>query len=82
MEVGLRQGCTMSPILWALYIADLGREIELCNLGINIGIDNERKNISGIFFADDMLLFAANEYNMKQLLNIVSNYANKWKIEF
>ena len=61
MKVGLRQGCTMSPILWALYIADLGREIEQSNLGINIGTNDNTKNISGLFFADDMLLFAETE---------------------
>ena len=82
MPVGLRQGCTMSPILWALYIADLGKEIELCNYGVTIGAGDNERNISGLFFADDMLLFSKNEDNMLKLLNIVSNYAQKWKIEF
>ena len=82
MPVGLRQGCTMSPILWALYIADLGKEIEKCNYGINIGPENNEKNISGLFFADDMLLFAKTEKNMLNLLDIVNKYAQKWKIEF
>ena len=38
--------------------------------------------MSGLFFADDMLLFASSEYNMKKLLEIMANYAQKWKIEF
>ncbi len=82
MPVGLRQGCTMSPILWALFIADLGKEIEKCHLGIEIGTTENKQNISGLFFADDMLLFAKNENNMEKLLRIVGDYANKWKIEF
>ncbi len=82
MPVGLRQGCVMSPILWALFIADLGSEIERSNLGITIGNRENKENISGIFFADDMLLFASSEYNMTKLLDIVGKYANKWKIEF
>ena len=39
------------------------------------------KKISQAYFSL-MLLFAKNEDNMQKLLNIVSNYAQKWKIEF
>jgi len=82
MPVGLRQGCTMSPILFALYLADLGKSIEKSGYGIDIGLENNTENVSGIFFADDMLLIAESEQKMQKLLDIVGKWAAKSKTEF
>ena len=34
MDVGLRQGCLLPPILFALYINGLAEEIKKVNLGV------------------------------------------------
>ena len=82
MEVGLRQGCVMSPILFAIYLADLGKEIERSKLGIQIGPTENTDVVSGIFFADDMVLIGKNHENLRKLLKMVGDYAQKWKTEF
>ena len=82
MPVGLRQGCSMSPILFAIFLADLGREIEQSKCGIMVGQEYNQKCISGIFFADDMLLIGKSEHNLQKLLVMVSEYAQQWKLEF
>ena len=77
IDLGLRQGCVLSPILFALYIADLGRILEESNLGIKI---NE-KVLPGLFFADDMVLWGEDE-NLQKTLDIIGEFAATWKIEF
>ena len=47
---GLKQGCVLSPILFSLYMNDLGRILQETNLGIEIG----DTNISCLMFADDI----------------------------
>ena len=37
MESGLKQGCTLSPILFALYVRDLGEDLSKNGEGINLG---------------------------------------------
>lgn len=67
----------LSPILFALYLADLGRELECSNLGIQIG------NIvtPGVFFADDMCFWGTRQ-SLTQILQLVADYGAAWKIEF
>ena len=64
---GLRQGCSLSPVLFALYIADVGASIYLSQLGFFIG----RVCISGLLFADDLLLVSRTAHGLKKLLKLV-----------
>jgi hypothetical protein len=77
MPIGLRQGCVLSPILFALYLADLGRALELSGLGVSIN----GTRIPGMFFADDMILCGTNK-QLTEILDIVSKFADRNKIEF
>jgi len=77
MKLGLRQGCVLSPILFALYIADLGRKLENSGMGVML----QGKMIPGVFFADDMVLWGQQK-DLQALLKIIGDYAGEWKIEF
>ena len=48
---GLRQGCALSPLLFALYIMDVGNDVNLSELGFQIG----KICVSGLLFADDLV---------------------------
>ncbi len=52
LKLGLKQGCVMSPILFAIYIAELGRRLQDSSLGVKL----DDTSIPGMFFADDMML--------------------------
>ncbi len=51
MTLGLKQGCVMSPILFAIYIAELGHRLQRSGLGTLV----DDTKIPGMFFADDMM---------------------------
>ncbi len=77
MTIGLKQGCVMSPILFAIYIAELGHKLQKSDLGVSL--DNIK--IPGMFFADDMMLVGT-KTELQKLLNMVGEFALKFQIEF
>jgi len=77
MKIGLRQGCVLSPILFALYIADLGRLLEESGFGAIL----DGRIIPAMMFADDIALMGSDE-DLDKLCPIVKTYAKKNKLEF
>ena len=73
---GVRQGDTLSPCLFSLFINELA--VELKNL--NIGIDINGKTVCTLFYADDIVLFAENEEDLQRLIEHVYKWCNKWKM--
>ena len=78
MGVGLKQGCNLSPILFALYLRDLGKRLEDSGLGMKVG----GMRIPGIFFADDIVLMAQGGKELRQLLRIVGEFGEERKLVF
>ena len=78
MEEGLRQGCSLSPMLFAIYIKELSDELVASGLGVKMG----NTSIPGLFFADAMAIIGENDIQLQELLNITGRYGRKWKMEF
>ena len=78
--VGLRQGCSLSPILFTLFINKLYEIIE--NSGISgIQLTPEITQIFALLFADDVALVADTVIGLQRQLNILSSYSDEWKIK-
>jgi hypothetical protein len=78
MQEGLKQGCSMSPILFALYVAELGDRLIRSNHGAKIG----QEIIPALFFADDMVILAESQEELQRLLDIVSKYGEEKRMTF
>ena len=77
LQRGLRQGCSLSPMLFALYIMDIGEDITQSQEGIMIG----DTCISGLLFADDIVLFARTPEGLKKLFKLVKRRCDQLLLE-
>ena len=74
---GLRQGCSLSPMLFALYIAEMGKDVTMSEEGFMVG----RVCISGLLFADDLLLIAKDAAGLLRLLSLVKKHTDWLKMD-
>jgi len=62
---GMRQGCVMSPLLFNMYMAELGEKLERRGIG-GIGIGSQR--LWDLAYVDDIVLIAKNREAMLDMM--------------
>ena len=75
--IGLKQGCVLFPILFALYMADLNLFLQDRGDGVRIG----NTYLPMLQFADDIVVLAQYERDFKLLLNAIAVYMDLWHLE-
>ena len=78
VEVGLRQGCILSPLLFLLFINDLCDAVNNLNKGVRVG----NRKISILFFADDIGVLAENKEDLEYMLQFIYTYSIFWRFKF
>ena len=69
-------GCNLSPLLFSLFISDLGPLLNSSGLGINL----DSINISVILFADDLVILGQSREALDKLMMIAQNFFNSHKL--
>jgi len=73
-KIGLRQGDTLSPLLFNIFINGLVEKVKSTGAGARLG----EEKIAILLFADDMVLLAESE---EELMRVVEEYCKEWHLE-
>ena len=77
IDIWLFSGCNLSPLLFSLFISDMGPSLNQSGSGIDV-MD---VNISCLMFADDLVLVGKSEAHLKSLMSIVLDYFSSHHLE-
>lgn len=70
---GVRQGCLLSPLLFALYLNDLHAALEE-------GISLSDIEVRLLMYADDIVLLADSAEKLQRMINRLEKYCLLWKL--
>lgn len=71
---GVKQGCLLSPLLFALYLNDLHEHLEG-------GIDVEGKNVRVLMYADDIVILSGDINSLQNMIINLEEYCKLWNME-
>ena len=72
-NLGLKQGCPLSPMLFNIYIDDIGDIFDnQCEPVIMLG-----KNINHFMYADDLILLSLSKEGLQRCLNKLQDFSNR-----
>ena len=72
LDIGVRQGCILSPLLFNLFISDLAKQFDTVEDKLELG----GMGINSLFWADDLVLFSDSKEGLDNLLKILEQYCN------
>ena len=65
VEQGVAQGCSLSPILFSVFINNLLKEVEEAGVGVQLCND---RSMTGMLFADDFVGVSDSRENLQKLM--------------
>ena len=77
-KLGARQGECLSPLLFSLFLNDIGETFLESGLQ---GLDVNMFKIFMLLYSDDIVLFANNPEELQEGLDLLYNYCKRWKLK-
>ena len=77
-DIGVKQGCVLSPLLFSLFLADLPSHLKQCNSSPVLLFDTL---ISCLLYADNLILMSTSPEGLQASLDGLANYCNTWGLE-
>ena len=76
-NVGLKQGCNMSPILFNLFVSNINEIFDVCFCQL-VSLGNIK--LSNLLYADDLILISDTKTCLQSCLDNLQAYCQKWKL--
>ncbi len=73
----VRQGCSLSPTLFNIYINELAVLLEQSTAP---GLTLQDQNIKLLLYADDLVLLSSTPQGLQQHLDLLDNYCQNWAL--
>jgi hypothetical protein len=67
VNIGLKQGCTLSPLLFNIYVNSLIEKVENADIGVDVGTNK----LSMLLYADDIVLLADSQDKLQRGLDVL-----------
>lgn len=80
IAIGTKQGDTLSPVLFDVFVNDLVADLNESGLGLMLPVS--RRVLRVLLFADDIVITASSEDELQRMLDVVSMWGRKWRMEF
>ena len=77
-EKGVSQGCSLSPILFNIFINTLALDLDNCSTD-SLELPNGSRT-SRLMYAEDVILISNSPEGLQNLVDSVSTFCNKWKM--
>lgn len=75
---GVKQGDICAPVLYSVFISDVVEALQARHLGVAI---DDGAFLAALLYADDQVLLAPSEASLQQALNVVTEFAHKWRFK-
>ena len=73
-NIGVRQGCVISPTLFNIYVEELLARIKLSGKRVKVG----DRRLGCLAYADDIVLMTESKEDMEEVLQVASMYGREW----